>query len=133
MALQSTGKTFDIGAIGIYDGDIDENIRNDIAGGSGVLFSVMVTNPHAHHSHLYLYDAAEATVGTTVVDWSLPIPGSATIIYTFTDGAGGQGGVAFTNLSIACVREVSASDGPAGSGSTAPSGTNILKMTIKAT
>lgn len=133
MALQSTGKTFDIGAIGIYDADIDENIRNDIAGGSGVLFSVMVTNPHADHSHLYLYDAAEATVGTTVVDWSLPIPGSATIIYTFTDGAGGQGGVAFTNLSIACVKEVGAANGPAGSGSTAPTGTNILKMTIKAT
>tara|TARA_R110000751_G_scaffold16026_1_gene51235 strand:- start:187 stop:588 length:402 start_codon:yes stop_codon:yes gene_type:complete len=133
MAIQSTGKTFDIGAISIYDSDIDEVIRKDILGGSGVLFSVMVTNPHADASHLYLYDATEPVVGTTDVDWSLPIPGSATIFYTFTDGAGGQGGVAFSNLSVACVKEVGVADGPGGSGSTAPTGTNILKMTLKAT
>lgn len=132
MALKSTGTTFGLGAIAIDDTDVDENARKDIIGGAGYFFSILIVNPHADAAHLYLYDDPEPVVGTTDVDWSLRCPGNMTIVYTFTDGAGGQGGVSFINLSMACVKEVSVSDGPGGSGSTAPSGTMIVRMVLKA-
>ena len=42
MALKSTGKTFGLSAIAINDADIDENIKKDIIGGAGYVFSVLV-------------------------------------------------------------------------------------------
>ena len=100
----------------------------NITGGAGKLNTIRVNNAHATHgAHLYLYDTDQVTVGTTLVDWCMYIPpNNKNLVFTLTDTTGA--GVAFTTLSGCAVKDVSAADGPGGTGSTVPTGNVLVEI-----
>ena len=100
----------------------------NVTGGPGKINTVRVNNAHASlGAHLYLYDTDQVTVGTTLVDWCMYIPpNNKNLVFTFTDTDGA--GVAFSSLSLCAVKDVSATNGPGGTGSTVPTGNVLVEI-----
>jgi hypothetical protein len=125
MATTVTSQPLDIGATLVIAAALNATLIEDVTGGSGVLNSMHIENSSGTIAYLYLYDAATATVGTTGVDWCFKCPANAEVCVGITDAAGKEGGVAFTNLSIAAAQEA------AGSGTTNPASALNVSFIIK--
>ena len=134
MAVTVTSQPLDINALLVSTASLTATLEADVTGGAGLLYTVQLVNTDGSNDAFFLaYDSGDATVGTTAVDWCLYAPANDTVTYTITDGTGAVGGVAFTNLSIAAVKNVGVNDGPGGSGSTNPTSAVKAYLVCKAT
>jgi hypothetical protein len=101
MALYAVSTTPIGSALGgfiVQDTDSDGTSENDVRVGACTLYMVDVDNSaNAAVSYLKLYDSASPTVGTTAPDMIFKVPASVRRVFAIPDG------VAFTNLSFACV------------------------------
>lgn len=101
MAVTTTPLSSPIATKLVVDTDSDATSESDVLVGSGTVYMVEVDNTgNGAVSYLKLYDAAAPTIGTTVPDFVLKVPASAS--RTFVLGAPGTG-IAFTNLSFCAV------------------------------
>ena len=87
---------------------------NDIMGGATVLYMIDIDNTVAGASYVKLYDTAAPTVGTTDPAWIIMIPGSTRRAVAIPEG------VAFVNLSMACVNAAGTG------GTTSPVGGSVV-------
>ena len=120
MAILSGKKSVTQTEFILSDDDVDETAVDDIFGGAGTIHGFHFENTHgATGAHFKAYDNSDPTVGTTSPDLIIHLPANVNTVWFVTDG------IAFTNLSYACVQE----DGT--SGTTAPAAAVKLHASVR--
>ena len=120
MAIVSGKKSITQIDFVLSDDDVDETAVDDIFGGAGTIHGFHFENTHgATGAHFKAYDNADPTVGTTSPDLIIHVPANMDTVWYVTDG------IAFTNLSYACVQE----DGT--SGTSAPAAAVKLHAVVR--
>ena len=101
MTLSVSTQVSPIGSKLIIQTSATSAADNDVTGASGILYMVDVDNGSngSNPAYLKVYDNASPTVGTTAPDLIFKVAASLRRSFVIPEG------IAFTNLSMACVIE----------------------------
>ena len=101
----------------IHESACDNVAIENVTSEPGSIYSISLTNPHQQDTAYFkFFDTADVTMGTTVAEMVLKIPGASTYVYEMPTG------VPFDSFSFACTKFQNPAD------NTAPSATISVKI-----
>lgn len=118
MTLSVSTQVNPVGTKLIVDTTADSTAETDVTGTSGVIYTLDVDNTSngSNPAYLKIYDNASPTVGTTAPDLIFKVAANLRRMLVIPEG------MAFTNLSFACVVEAGTA------GTTSPTSSVTVRM-----